>query len=190
MKPIQLEELVIETLHEDVRMPEYVSEGDSGMDVRSREHCLLVPEQTFLFKLGFKMAMPKHPWHDAGWRWECQARPRSGVSLKTSLTMPNSPGTIDNFYSSEVGIILRNDAVPKIGEQQTVRALDGRDIPISDLPPFLRTKNGNVPIGTVWIKPGDRIAQLVFDSVVRPMAIKVGKVDKRREGGFGSSGVE
>lgn len=190
MKPIQMEEVMIELLSEDVRVPEYVSEGDSGMDVRAREHCLLVPGQTFLFKLGFKMAMPKHPWHDAGWRWECQARPRSGVSLKTNLTLPNTPGTIDNFYSSEVGIILRNDMAPQGSGQVTVRALDGRDIPLSELPVFLRPKIGSVPVGTVWIRPGDRIAQLVFTSVVRPTKIQIGKVDKRREGGFGSSGVE
>jgi dUTPase len=190
MKPIRLDEVIIETLAEDVRLPEYVSDGDSGMDVRAREHCLLVPGQTQLFKLGFKIGMPKHPWHEEGWRWECQARPRSGVSLKTSLTMPNSPGTIDNFYSSELGIILRNDMAPQIGEQETVRALDGRDIPISALPPFLRPRAGKVSIGTVWIKPGDRIAQLVFASVVRPGVIKPGKVAKNRDGGFGSSGIE
>ena len=190
VKPIVLEEVVIEALADGVRLPEYVSEGDSGMDVRAREHKLMLPGETHLFKLGFKMAMPPHPWHDAGWRWECQARPRSGVSAKTTLTMPNAPGTIDNFYSGELAIIMRNDAAPQGTVCETVRSLDGRDILLSELPPFLRPKAGTLPVGTVWVKPGDRIAQLVFAAIVRPHSLKVGVVEKRREGGFGSSGVE
>ena len=190
MEVIQMGELIIETLSEDVRLPSYVSDGDSGMDVRSRDHCLLMPGQTFLFKLGFKMGIPEHPWHEAGWRWECQARPRSGVSLKTSLTIPNSPGTIDNFYTSEVGVIMRNGALPRVGDQKTVRTLDGRDVAIEDLPVFLRPKNNVVPVGTLWIKPGDRIAQLVLAPVIRPLKITAGKIaptSLNSEFGFASS---
>lgn len=190
METVQLKEIIIEVLYEDVRLPEYVSDGDSGMDVRAREHCLLIPGQTHLFKLGFKLGMPKHPWHESGWRWECQARPRSGVSLKTALVLPNAPGTIDNFYTSEVGIILRNNSSVREGTQNTVRALDGRDISMEELPSFLKPKSGSFAGGTIWVKPGDRIAQLVFSSVVRPLKVTIGKVEKKREGGFGSSGIE
>lgn len=190
MEAVQLKEIIIEVLHEDVRLPEYVSDGDSGMDVRAREHCLLIPGQTHLFKLGFKLGMPKHPWHASGWRWECQVRPRSGVSLKTSLVLPNAPGTIDNFYTSEVGVILRNQASLKEGVQRTVRALDGRDIDLQDLPAFLKPKSGTFVSGTIWVKPGDRIAQLVFVPIIRPLKVTLGKVEKNREGGFGSSGIE
>ena len=61
---------------------------------------------------------------------------------------------------------------------------------IEDLPAFLRPKNNVVPVGTIWVKPGDRIAQLVLMPIIRPLKITAGKIAKRREGGFGSSGVE
>lgn len=35
-------------------------------------------------------------------------RPRSGLALKHGLTVLNSPGTIDNSYRKEIGVILYN----------------------------------------------------------------------------------
>jgi dUTP pyrophosphatase len=35
-------------------------------------------------------------------------RPRSGLALKYGITITNSPGTIDNKYRKEIGIILHN----------------------------------------------------------------------------------
>jgi dUTP pyrophosphatase len=35
-------------------------------------------------------------------------RPRSGLALKKSISLMNSPGTIDADYRGEVGIILTN----------------------------------------------------------------------------------
>lgn len=35
-------------------------------------------------------------------------RPRSGLALKHGLTVLNSPGTIDNSYRKEIGVILHN----------------------------------------------------------------------------------
>lgn len=39
---------------------------------------------------------------------EAQVRPRSGLALKHSIGLLNSPGTIDSDYRGEVGIILFN----------------------------------------------------------------------------------
>jgi len=46
------------------------------------------------------MALPKG--------YEAQVRPRSGLALKKSITVLNTPGTIDADYRGEVGVILIN----------------------------------------------------------------------------------
>lgn len=53
-----------------------------------------------LIPLGFKAQLP------AG--WECQVRPRSGLALKSGVTVLNSPGTVDADYPGEWGVILHN----------------------------------------------------------------------------------
>ena len=45
--------------------------------------------------------------------YEVQLRPRSGLALRSGLTLLNSPGTIDCDYRGEVGVIVINhDAGP------------------------------------------------------------------------------
>ena len=212
--------LIIERLSEDAVIPTYASEGDSGMDVYATKSVLLEPGNTVLMKLGFKMGIPRHPFHELGYRWECQARPRSGVSLNTSLRVANAPGTIDNFYTDEVGIILTNtaqrlydfnkdkrwiidhsedsveiveDANFAINTSSDVYDLKGNVVPISSLKDLFpdRLLPLELPRGTVLIRKGERIAQLVFAEVIRPLEIVEGKVDESvsRGGGFGHSGV-
>jgi len=40
--------------------------------------------------------------------YEAQIRPRSGLALKSGVTILNTPGTIDADYRGEIGIILIN----------------------------------------------------------------------------------
>jgi len=40
--------------------------------------------------------------------YEIQVRPRSGLALKKGLTVINTPGTIDEAYRNEVGVIILN----------------------------------------------------------------------------------
>jgi dUTP pyrophosphatase len=53
-----------------------------------------------LVPTGLAMALPAD--------YELQIRPRSGLALKNGITLPNSPGTIDEDYRGEIGVIVLN----------------------------------------------------------------------------------
>jgi dUTP pyrophosphatase len=57
--------------------------------------------------------------------FEMQIRPRSGLSLKTSLRMPNSPGTIDSDYRGEIGVILENTGLQPLTIDRGMRIAQG-----------------------------------------------------------------
>ena len=70
------------------------------MDVRAASDLTLEVGQTQLVPTGFALEIPRD--------YEVQLRPRSGLALNYSLTMLNSPATIDSDYRGEVGVILTN----------------------------------------------------------------------------------
>ncbi|MFE4133886.1 dUTP diphosphatase [Peribacillus sp. YIM B13482] len=86
--------------HPLAKVPEYAHPADAGMDLYSVEEKLLQPGETSLLKTGIKIGLPKNT--------EAQIRPRSGLALKHSITVLNSPGTIDEGYRGEIGVILIN----------------------------------------------------------------------------------
>tara|TARA_Y100000389_G_C17463142_1_gene523317 strand:+ start:2781 stop:3215 length:435 start_codon:yes stop_codon:yes gene_type:complete len=83
-------------------LPEYVSNGSAGMDLRanSSDEINIHPGQRKLISTGIKLALPKG--------FEAQVRPRSGLALKHGVTVLNSPGTIDSDYRGDIGVILIN----------------------------------------------------------------------------------
>ncbi len=82
--------------------PKYQTPLSSGVDLRTPYPLSLKPNTPFLVRLGFKMEIPA----EAG--VEAQIRSRSGLSLKQSVIVLNSPGTVDADYRAEVGVILYN----------------------------------------------------------------------------------
>ena len=81
-------------------LPTYAHPGDAGMDIRSIEEAVIEPGCHRLVRTGLAMALPPG--------YEAQVRPRSGLALKNGVTVLNSPGTIDEGYRGEVGVILAN----------------------------------------------------------------------------------
>lgn len=81
-------------------LPQYETGGSVGMDIRSAENITIAPGKTALIKTGLYVEIP--------YGYEIQVRPRSGLALKHSITVLNSPGTIDSDYRGEVGVILIN----------------------------------------------------------------------------------
>jgi len=90
----------IKMLSDKVQVPKYASEKAACCDLQSTINCILVPGQTALIPLGFAIEVPDG--------FEFVIRPRSGMSLKTGLSVRNSPGTIDSDYRGEVGLIAKN----------------------------------------------------------------------------------
>jgi len=81
-------------------LPSYAHPGDAGMDVRSVEELVVEPGDRKLVRTGLVMMLPPG--------YEAQVRPRSGLALKNGVTVLNTPGTIDEGYRGEVGVILAN----------------------------------------------------------------------------------
>jgi dUTP pyrophosphatase len=90
------------TESEDLPLPDYESDGCSGMDVRAcvKEPVLLKPGEIKLIPTGLAISVPTG--------YEIQIRPRSGLALHHGIGLINSPGTIDSDYRGHVGIILVN----------------------------------------------------------------------------------
>jgi dUTP pyrophosphatase len=91
----------------DVALPDYVTAGAAGADLRANlmpgdraAGLVLAPGARILVPTGLRVAIPEG--------FEMQIRPRSGLALKHGVGLPNSPGTIDSDYRGPLGVILVN----------------------------------------------------------------------------------
>lgn len=86
----------------DLPLPTYMTTGAAGADICAavEEPVTLAPGQRALIPTGFAIDVPPG--------YEVQIRPRSGLALKSGVTLLNSPGTIDSDYRGPVGVILVN----------------------------------------------------------------------------------
>jgi dUTP pyrophosphatase len=163
-------DVFVEVVREGVILPFYANPYDGGMDVCAAEDTIINPGETVIVPTGLKFAIPEG--------YEIQVRPRSGISLKTQLRIPNSPGTIDAGYRNELGIIMSNIS------PENNSAMAGIE--------YLTLDSKGNKKGTYLIKKGERVAQLVLAQVPR-MNLKavdsVSDIGSNRGGGFGSTGV-
>jgi len=88
--------------NKDIPLPEYMTEGSSGMDIYAavEEPTALAPGEIALISTGLAMAIP--------YGFEAQIRPRSGLAVKHGVTVVNAPGTIDSDYRGEIKVGLIN----------------------------------------------------------------------------------
>lgn len=93
-------QLKVQKISEEAIIPYYAHKGDAGLDLFSIEEVIIKPSETALIKTGIKIELPENT--------EAQVRPRSGLALKHSITVLNTPGTIDEGYRGEICIILIN----------------------------------------------------------------------------------
>lgn len=92
--------LKITRLHPLARLPFYAHADDSGLDLFAIAPHTLNPGESALIPTGIAIALPPNT--------EAQIRPRSGLALKHGITLLNTPGTIDEGYRGEIGIIMIN----------------------------------------------------------------------------------
>lgn len=91
----------VELCKPNAKLPTYAHEYDAGFDIYLPEDFTIkAHEYGKIAPTGLKMAIPTG--------YELQIRPRSGNSVKTTLRIANTPGTIDCGYCNEIGIICDN----------------------------------------------------------------------------------
>lgn len=92
----------IKRLHAQAELPRYMSSGAAGLDLTACVDAAVViePGQRAAVGTGLAMAIPSG--------FEGQVRPRSGLAIKSGLTVINAPGTIDSDYRGEVKVLLIN----------------------------------------------------------------------------------
>lgn len=93
-------EVKVKKLSDKATLPSYAHPGDAGMDLFSIENKTLEPGKSYLVKTGISIQLPKNT--------EAQIRPRSGLALKHTISLTNTPGTIDEGYRGEIGVIMIN----------------------------------------------------------------------------------
>jgi dUTP pyrophosphatase len=87
---------------EGLPLPSYATEGAAGMDLLAAVTAPLTipPGGRALVPTGLRIALPHGH--------ELQVRPRSGLALKHGITVPNTPGTVDEDYRGELQVIVLN----------------------------------------------------------------------------------
>jgi len=94
--------VLIKKLDSAVRLPEYKTDGASGMDLVAflKNSVILKPKTSSLIPTGISVAFSEN--------YEIQIRPRSGLAAKNNITVLNTPGTIDSDYRGEIKVIIYN----------------------------------------------------------------------------------
>ena len=106
---------LIKKLHKTVNIPEYKTNGSSGLDLEAflEKDLIVKSNQTIIVPTGLSIAIDQN--------LEIQIRPRSGLAAKNNITVLNTPGTIDSDYRGEIKVILINlgndDFVIKNGDR-------------------------------------------------------------------------
>jgi len=94
--------ILVKKFDKNIKLPAYKTPGSSGMDLLAytKNKITINPGRTAMIPTGIAVAIPKN--------YEIQIRPRSGLAVKKSISVLNTPGTIDSDYRGEIKIILIN----------------------------------------------------------------------------------
>jgi dUTP pyrophosphatase len=133
MESIQINIQHITDNFKDILLPEYATEGSSGLDLRAAVETEIKIEKgkVGLIPTNLKVEIPIG--------YEIQIRPRSGLAAKNGIGVLNSPGTIDSDYRGEIKVILFNfsdeDFIIKRGDriaQMVVSKVYRADLIVTD----------------------------------------------------------
>jgi dUTP pyrophosphatase len=102
----RINQVKVVRLNKELPLPEYKTVSSSGMDLYSSVYTTILSGKSELIKTGIAISIPIL--NDELLKLEAQVRPRSGLALKHGITVLNTPGTIDEDYRGEIGVILMN----------------------------------------------------------------------------------
>lgn len=97
------------------KLPEYATIHSAGIDLKAdlNEEIIIKSLERILIPTGIFIEVPEG--------YEAQIRPRSGLAIKSGISVLNTPGTIDADYRGEIKVILINlskeDFVVKNGDR-------------------------------------------------------------------------
>ena len=94
--------LKIKKLSNFVSMPEYKTQGASAMDLVAaiKDDIIIPPGEIKMIPTGIAIELPRNT--------EAQVRSRSGLAIKSGITVVNGIGTIDEDYRGEICVGLIN----------------------------------------------------------------------------------
>ena len=81
-------------------LPEFATSGSAGRDLPSAEHVVIPSGGSAMVDTGLVFAI------EPG--YEVQVRPRSGLAARHSISVVNTPGTVDSDYRGPIKVILIN----------------------------------------------------------------------------------
>ena len=136
--------ILIKKFYKNIKLPIYKTVGSSGMDLvaYTKNKITINPSKTAIIPTGIAVAIPKN--------YEIQIRPRSGLAANKSISVLNTPGTIDSDYRGEIKIILINlskkSFVVKSGDRVAQMILcpvaKGKLKEVKNLPKTVRGRGG------------------------------------------------
>lgn len=90
----------VRRLDPDVPLPSYAHPGDAGADLTTTVDVRLEPGERALVPTGVALALPEG--------YVGLVHPRSGLAIRTGLSIVNAPGTVDAGYRGEIRVALVN----------------------------------------------------------------------------------
>lgn len=87
-------------LDPELPFPGHARPGDAGVDLPAREAVVLAPGERRLVPTGLAVAIPDG--------YVGLVAPRSGLALRSGISIVNAPGVVDSGYRGELAIILVN----------------------------------------------------------------------------------
>ena len=136
--------VLVKKLHPKVQLPTYKTQGSSGMDLMAfiESPIKISPNSSALIPTGISVAISNDV--------EIQIRPRSGLAVKSNISVLNTPGTIDSDYRGEIKVILFNHGSKefvvknkdRIAQMILMPVLKVNFEEVDDLPETLRGSGG------------------------------------------------
>jgi len=136
--------VLVKKLNSKAQLPKYKTDGSSGMDLMAliENPITIKPQKSALIPTGLSIAIPVDT--------EVQIRPRSGLAAKSSVSVLNTPGTIDSDYRGEIKIILFNhgkeeftvNSNDRIAQMILMPVLKAEFEEVENLPTTLRGSGG------------------------------------------------